>query len=193
MTNPNRSKDEGFESLRTHRDFLLRYARARVQEPALAEDAVQETLIAALDHRDRFQGRAKLRTWLTAILRNKIIDLVRTRRRALPDDALALGEDADVDAMFDVKGEWVDPPADWGRPDAALESNQFWEVYRSCSRALPERDALVFAMSEELNLSSEEICKEMRISTSNLHVILYRARQKMRSCLSNNWFGTRDR
>jgi RNA polymerase sigma-70 factor, ECF subfamily len=134
------------------------------------------------------QGRAKLRTWLTVILRNKIVDLIRSRNRALPADALALGSDDSTDTMFDAKGEWVDPPADWGMPDAALESKQFWRAYRDYTQSLSERDALAFTMREELGLSSEEICKKMNISTDNLHVILYRARQKLRSCLSENWF-----
>src|SRR3990172_10615569 len=88
-------RDDHAQSLETHRKYLLRYAQFHLHDAALAEDAVQDTLIAALAQRDRFQGRSQLRTWLTGILKHKIIDLTRSRGRGLPVDALVLGEDSD--------------------------------------------------------------------------------------------------
>ena len=127
------------------------------------------------------------------ILKHKIIDLTRSRGRGLPADAFSLGEDEAPGAgSFNAKGRWVDPPADWGMPDAALESSQFWEVYQECCRHMSKRDAMVFSMREVMGLSSEEICKKIEISTTNLHVILFRARLSLRSCMSKNWFGTTD-
>ena len=183
-------RDEHAQGLETHRKYLLRYAQFHLHDASLAEDAVQDTLIAALAQREGFQGRSQLRTWLTGILKHKIIDLTRSRGRALPADALALSEDDEsTDGSFSPKGKWVDPPADWGRPDAALESSQFWRVYQECCRRMSKRDALVFSMREVMGLSSEEICKKIEISTTNLHVILFRARLSLRSCMSKNWFG----
>jgi RNA polymerase sigma-70 factor (ECF subfamily) len=183
--------DEDFaNTLESHRKYLLRYALFQLHDPSLAEDAVQDTLIAALAQRDSFQGHSQFRTWLTAILKNKVIDLVRKRGRGLPADAMQLGEEDDsVDSAFNAKGRWIDPSADWGLPDAALESSQFWRVYQECCSRMPERHAAVFSMREVMGMSAEEICKKLEISTSNLHVILYRARSSLRSCMTKNWFG----
>ena len=184
-------QDDQAQTLEAHRKYLQRYALFHLRDPSLAEDAVQDTLIAALAQRDGFQGRSQLRTWLTGILKHKIIDLTRSRGRGLLADALVLGEDAEsTGGSFDAKGHWVDPPADWGMPDAALEASQFWRVYRECCRRMSGRDALVFSMREVMGLSSEEICKKIEITTTNLHVILFRARLSLRSCMGKNWFGT---
>lgn len=177
------------KTLESHRKYLLRYAFFQLRDASLAEDAVQDTLIAALAHRDDFHGRSQLRTWLTAILNHKVIDLVRKRGRGLPADAMLLGEDEPADSAFYARGRWIDPPADWGLPDTALESNQFWHVYQECCQGMPERHALAFSMREVMGMSSEEICKKLEISTSNLHVILYRARLSLQSCMTKNWFG----
>jgi len=183
-------ENEHAHSLETHRTYLQRYAQFHLRDSSLAEDAVQDTMMAALAQREQFQGRSQLRTWLTVILKNKIIDLTRSRIRGLPADAVALGEDTDSgDGSFNANGKWVDPPADWGRPDAALESSQFWRVYQECCQRLSERDAQVFSMREVMGMASEEICKKLEISTSNLHVILFRARSSLRTCLGKHWFG----
>ena len=184
-------QNEHAHSLETHRKYLQRYALFHLRDLSLAEDAVQETMMAALAQRERFQGRSQLRTWLTVILKNKIIDLTRSRGRGLPTDVIALGENTDSeDGSFNPNDKWVDPPADWGMPDAALESSQFWRVYQECCKRMSKRDALVFSMREVMGLSSEEICKKIEITTTNLHVILFRARLNLRSCMSKNWFGT---
>lgn len=176
-------------SFEAHRNYLQHYALRELRDPTLAEDAVQETLVSAIAQHQRFEGRSQLRTWLTVILKRKIVDLIRSRGRALPANALVLGsgEDSGEDG-FDAQGNWIDPPASWGMPDAALESSQFLRVYQGCSQRLSERDALVFSMREVEGLSTQEICSRMNISTTNLHVILFRARQSLRSCIGENWF-----
>lgn len=176
--------------LESHRDYLVRFALFMLRDSALAEDAVQETFISALASHEEFQGRSQLRTWLTAILKNKVFDLVRSRSKGPPmvssDD---FREDGGRDSAFGERGQWIDPPSNWGLPDAALESNQFWETYLKCCKVMPERHALVFSMREVLDLSAEEICKKLELTTSNLHVILFRARQSLRACMTKNWFG----
>src|SRR3990172_2035954 len=89
-------RDDHAQGLETHRKYLLRYAQFHLHDAALAEDAVQDTLMAALAQRERFEGRSQLRTWLTGILKHKIIDLTRSRSRGLPADAVALGEDGEA-------------------------------------------------------------------------------------------------
>jgi len=184
-------EDDPAQSLETHRKYLHRYALFHLRDPALAEDAVQETLIAALAQRDRFQGRSQLRTWLTGILKHKVVDLIRSRDRELPQDRSALEETGEsVERAFNAKGHWIEPPADWRSPDTALEARQFWRVYEECCRRMSRRDALVYSMREVMGLSSEEICKKLELTTTNLHVILFRARMRLRSCMNENWFGT---
>ena len=160
-------EEDQAQLLETQRKYLQRYALFHLRDASLAEDAVQDTLMAALAQHERFQGRSQLRTWLTGILKHKIIDLTRSRSRGLPADAFALGEDGESDdGSFNAKGKWVDPPADWGMPDAALESSQFWRVYQECCQRMSKRDALVFSMREVMGLSSEEICKKIELSTT---------------------------
>ena len=184
-------QDDLAQSLEAHRKYLQRYAQFHLRDASLAEDAVQDTLMAALAQRDRFEGRSQLRTWLTGILKHKIIDMTRSRSRGLPANTVSLGEDSEsFSDSFNAKGKWVDTPADWGMPDAALESNQFWLVYQECCKRMSKRDAMVFSMREVMGLSSEEICKKIEITTTNLHVILFRARLSLRSCMNKNWFGT---
>ena len=178
------------QSLEAHRKYLHRYALFHLRDPALAEDAVQETLLAALAQRDRFQGRSQLRTWLTGILKHKVVDLIRSRDRGPPQVAEMPDEDGESAGLaFNAKGHWIDPPADWRSPDTALEARQFWRVYQDCCQRMSRRDALVYSMREVMDLSSEEICKKLELTTTNLHVILFRARMRLRSCINENWFG----
>src|SRR3954465_4314075 len=106
------------------RTYLLRYASLQLRDRAAAEDAVQDTLLAALAGESGFAGRSNLRTWLTGILKHKIIDAVRKQAR----EATLLPPEPDVsefDPLFDETGHWREPPADWGDPHALLQQKQF--------------------------------------------------------------------
>lgn len=185
--------DEGdlANDIAAQRGYLLRYAMFHLRDAAHAEDAVQDTLIAALAHRDQFAGRSQLRTWLTGVLKHKIIDQVRRREREVPTEAVeGLGEEdpANATGPFTAAGRWAELPGKWKMPEAALESAQFWRVYEKCCGLMPARYALVFSMREVMEMTSGEICKELGLSESNLHVILFRARVRLRSCMTRNWF-----
>ncbi len=180
---------DGAQALEQHRSYLVRYARFHMRDAALAEDAVQDTLMAALAQIATFEGRSALRTWLTTILKRKIIDQMRRHDRQMPRDAISIDDEHSAsETVFDAGGRWRDPPSDWGHPDAALESRQFWQVYETCCQHMPERQALVFSMREVMGLSTEVICKELDISTSNLHVLIYRARLSLQACMTKGWF-----
>jgi RNA polymerase sigma-70 factor (ECF subfamily) len=178
--------------LDTHGDSLYRFALLRVRDRAVAEDLVQETLLSALRARDRFAGAASERTWLVAILKNKIIDHFRRQRLEAP---LPEGDDPDevVDSLFhgQPEGHWAQSPAAWAHPEAALEQTQFWRVMQECLEALPERQARIFVLSEIDNVGTEELCKLLSASTSNVWVMLHRARLRLRECLEQRWFATR--
>jgi RNA polymerase sigma-70 factor (ECF subfamily) len=175
-----------------HRGYLLRVARLQLRDEALAEDVVQETLLAALAG-SGFSGRSSLRTWLTGILKHKIVDAIRKKRRE-PTTASAFGDIEseldieDLDAMFNERGGWNAKPADWGDPEAALDRRQFLDMMEICLERLPPNTARVFMMREVMELDTDEICKELAINANNLWVILYRARMALRQCLEKNWF-----
>ncbi|MGE5169039.1 MAG: sigma-70 family RNA polymerase sigma factor [Rudaea sp.] len=178
-----------------HRRYLLRVARLELRDAELAEDVVQETLVAALAGRSGFSGRSSVKTWLTGILKHKIVDAIRQRQRQ-PRSFASLDEEADLDdfdAMFRDDGHWEAPPADWGDPEQALSRREFMDVLELCLEKLPPNTARVFVMREVLELTTDEICKELTITANNLWVILYRARMALRACVEQNWFADRAR
>lgn len=181
-----------------HRDLenlrpaLMRFAVLQLRNDTLAEDVVQDTLIAVLEKPERFGGRSSLRTYVTGILKHKIVDALRASSRELQIDTRDDQSEADViDALFRPDGHTVDMPRAWGDPDAALEQTDFFRVLEVCMERLPAKTARIFMMREWLELETDEICKELRISTSNAWVMLYRARIQLRECLDLNWFGNR--
>jgi RNA polymerase sigma-70 factor (ECF subfamily) len=174
--------------LNGHRPQLLKYALLQLRNQAQAEDAVQETLMAALRGADSFAGGSSVRTWLIGILKHKIIDIMRksSREQSL-DEHEASAED--LDALFLPDGHHADRPADWGNPEEALSRQRFFEVLEQCMASLPKATAQAFAMREVMGLETGEICATLRISTSNCWVLLFRARMRLRECLERNWIG----
>ncbi|MDO6681292.1 RNA polymerase factor sigma-70 [Oceanobacter sp. 5_MG-2023] len=177
------------------RHQMLSFARLQLNDDHLAEDAVQEALAGALKNADAFKRQAALKTWVFAILKNKITDILRQKYRSqehmLPDDddGCKNGEELD-DQLFDHRGHWQadERPQHWGAPQRLVYERQFWQVFDACLNHLPAQQARVFMMREFLELSSNEICSAQSVSVSNLHVLLYRARLQLRECLENNWF-----
>lgn len=182
--------DESF--LAALRRQMLRFAALQLSDAQLAEDAVQEALVGALRNADSFSGRAALKTWVFSILKHKIADLLRQRMR-LVDASSLLHEDEegeDFAVLFDRSGHWHadERPAAWGNPHESLRESQFWQVFEACLDHLPGRQARVFMMREFVELESDEICATVGVSVSNLNVMLYRARVRLRECLENRWF-----
>ena len=177
-----------------HRAYLLRIAVLQLRDGDLAEDVVQDTLLAALQGEAGFSGRSSLKTWLTGILKHKIVDAIRKRSR---EPAMSsLDEECqidDFDALFDETGHWESPPSDWGNPEAQLGRQQFFDIVEFCLEKLPPNTARVFMMREVMELDSNEICKELSITSTNLWVILYRARVALRLCLEQHWFAANGR
>ena len=179
------------DQLESHRSYLYRVAKLQLRDDALAEDVVQETLLAALSG-SGFSGKSSLKTWLTGILKHKIVDVIRRKQRE-PLLASTFDDECDIEDLDGLVrspfGAWDSPPADWGDPEQALNRSQFFDMMDFCLEKLPPNTARVFVMREVLELESEEICKELQITANNLWVILYRARMSLRECLELNWFG----
>ncbi|BAL23207.1 RNA polymerase factor sigma-70 [Azoarcus sp. KH32C] len=188
--------DDAFvESLRRQ---MLRFATLQLSDRDLAEDAVQEALVGALRNAASFSRRSALRTWVFAILRNKIADILRHKERVVDAGSLRRDddeEDEDFSALFDQRGYWQadSHPAAWGNPQESLREQQFWRIFEICLDGLPPGQARVFMMREFIELESNEICAAAGVTMSNLNVMLYRARMRLRECLELRWFANGER
>lgn len=170
--------------VQAERPYLLRYASLQLRDRHAAEDVVQETLLAALAGEAGFAGRSNLRTWLTGILKHKIVDAIRRASR----EATAITDDTELELLFDERGHWIEMPAAWDQADASLEQKQFFAALEDCLARLPAKTAQVFMMREHLGYETGDICKELAVTPTNCWVLLYRARVALRECLQQNWF-----
>lgn len=180
------------QELQDMRPALHRFALLQLRNAVHADDAVQETLLAVLEKPDNFAGKSSLRTYVIGILKFKIIDHLRLsgRESALADLGSEEQSDSDlIDTLFNTQGHHITPASNWGAPEATLEQQDFFRTLELCLEKLPPQTSRVFMMREWLELSTEEICKELGLTTSNLWVLLYRARLRLRECLDLNWFG----
>jgi RNA polymerase sigma-70 factor (ECF subfamily) len=180
-----------------HGDYLFRYAMMRLRDTTRAEDAVQETFLAALKGGKSFAGRSAEKSWLVGILKNKIADYYRkaSRETSFTDMEFYSDEESDrfvPDGLF--KDGWIHElgPQEWSNPGASLDSEMFWQTYRDCSNKLPKKVGTVFTLREVDDIEGREICAMLNISESNLWVMLHRARMALRRCMEANWFGRKD-
>ena len=172
-------------------DQLYRYAYTRVKNQMVAEDLVQETFLAALAGIDGFEGRSSEKTWLTAILKNKIIDHFRKMGRERMNDSQ--DNEKQLDHFFHENGNWRDKPERWdATPEKVLHQKEFWNIFSRCLLELSDRLRITFSLRELEGLGCDEICKVLSVSSSNCWVMLYRARMLLRRCLGVNWFGGKD-
>ncbi|MDP3679134.1 MAG: sigma-70 family RNA polymerase sigma factor [Methylotenera sp.] len=176
--------------LNDHGDYLYRFALARLRDSHLAEDAVQETMLSAIKS-NSFEGNSSARTWLTGILKHKMIDLQRKQFREQPiSDLIDLdATDTSMDDFFDQSGHWLDKPQTFNMPDNSLEQKQFLSVLDNCLNKLPKKLKAIFMLRDVHETDNENICKELDISATNAWVMLYRARMGLRKCLELNWTG----
>jgi RNA polymerase sigma-70 factor (ECF subfamily) len=176
--------------LEEHGAALYRYALTHLRDEHKAEEAVQETLLAALQARERFSGGATVRTWLVGILKHKIIDdFRRAAREVALDEPDEVAEETMGEDSFAPDGHWSTRLADWGDPVQALESSQFLAILQRCLDALPPRLSRLFWLREVMEENSESICKELAITPTNLWTMLHRSRLGLRQCLDRNWVG----
>ena len=177
-----------------HGDYLFRFAMLKLRDEHLAEDAVQETLLAALQGRQNFAGDSAERTWLVGILKHKVVDLIRKKVREPTlvnvDEEMEFGEDEVTDAMFDNTGHWVTPCQDWGSPDKVLEQKRFWAILNECLKRLPPQLAMLYSLREISGMETEDICKDLNITPTNSWVMLHRARLGLKQCFELTWLGS---
>ena len=169
--------------LAEHIDYLRRFARSRMRDEDLAEEAVQETLLAALESGDRFAARAKLRTWLTGILLHKIHDEFRRgAREGLHRHARDDGTDA---AQGPIEESIASPE---GGPDHAVHCRELRAAIDRALAALPPRQKEAFLLKEVSGLETEQLQRLLGVSTGNVWVLLHRARTHLQAALSREGF-----
>jgi RNA polymerase sigma-70 factor (ECF subfamily) len=174
-------------------DYLFKHAMTRLRDPTKAEDAVQETFLAALKGGKAFAGRSGEKSWLVGILKNKICDHYRRASRETPFTDLGFYPDEENGCFVAKgvhKGAWIHElgPREWPHPGESLDHEEFWQAYRDCSGKLPKNVAAVFNLREVDDLDSKRICRMLNISEGNLWVMLHRARMALRRCLETHWF-----
>lgn len=173
--------------VKLHADYLYNFAIGRINEHDLAKDLVQDTFFAGLKAMDNFQGLASERTWLVAILKRKIIDYYRKINSNKGKAEVKMNFYADGER----EGEWIEErvPSNWNNEiEKQIENEELNFALEKCINNLPEKYAMVFRMKTIQQLETEDICKELEITSSNLWVIIHRARTQLRKCMEDNWF-----
>lgn len=181
--------DAGY--LSTLRQQMVKFAQLHLNDAHQAEDAVQEALTGALLGAQKFSGRAALKTWVFAILKNKVADVLRHKQRMV--DASSLCKENEEDAtndLFDQRGHWLadSRPTAWDDPEASLAQQQFWFMFEACLDGVPAQQSRVFMMREFMGFETDEICQTVGITSANVFVMLHRARLRLRECLEQRWF-----
>lgn len=168
-------------------DYLYNYAVVRVNDNDTAKDLVQETFFAGLKSAENFEGKSTERTWLVSILKRKIIDYYRKINSKKGQ--------AEVRMNFydsgENEGNWIEErvPQSWeNEAEKNIENNELKSQLEKCIDYLPEKYGMVFRMKTIQEFDTEDICKELDISPSNLWVIIHRARTQLRKCMEDNWF-----
>ena len=177
-----------FETLAEQRPYLMKVARLELRDEHQAEDCVSDVLTQAFEHRDKFRGDSSLRTWLTSILKNRCIDLLRKQWREQPLEETPSGEQ-DFDNLFDETGHYAEMPSHVRDPAELCQEEGFLVAVQNCIDRLPKRIGQVFVLREVFGSETTELCKDLGLTTSNVWVQLYRARMMLRTCLEQGGFG----
>lgn len=154
------------EQLGKLRPRLMSFALRRLRNRELAEDAVQDTLLAALEGRSRFAGGSSLATWAVGILKHKIADAARASTKAEP---------IDYDALVSHDHD----------PAAGLERRRMLDAVDAGLKRLPSCAARVFVLREVMGMNPGEVCRELSISEPNCWVMHHRARMRLRSLVAH--------
>jgi len=175
-----------WQEIAAERPFLLRLARLQLSSDAEAEDAVQEALTGAMRGCAGFRGQSSLRSWLTGILRHKLVDTIR--QRGAPSWSAGADDGFDLDSLFTGDDAWhPDTFVNHVCGETLAARRQLLDIVELCMRRLPEQTARLFLMREYLGMELAEIEDSAAVSAGNLRVILYRARMRLRECTVRGW------
>lgn len=168
-------------------DQMLGYTVVRVANRDIAKDLVQETFFVALRSKDNYRGEISEKNWLYLILRSRILDHYKKKKEVLASQLA--GEGSESDDHFGVEdGIWraEAAPAEW-EADRMVQSKEFMNVLNQCRSKLSDMQQAVFTMKFIDGESSDDICKELDLTSSNYWVLVHRAKLHLRKCLEMNW------
>ena len=179
-----------FTALAAQRAYLLKIARLELRDETLAEDMVSDVLTQAFERRHQFRGTSSLKTWLTSILKHRIIDLLRKQWREQPLE-LESSDDPDqtIERIFDSSGHYLHLPTAVRDPEELSQEDGFLAAVQLCVDKLPKRIGQVFVLREVFGTDTKDLCKDLGLTASNVWVQLYRARMMLRTCLERGGFG----
>ena len=155
---------------------LLRAGRGMGFSLDEAQDLAQSGFVALMESIGRFEGRSHIRTFLFGIFYNKVSEHLRERQKADQSDLI----DDVMESRFDLKGRWRQPPADI---EQGVFGREVREMVQDCLETVPRAQRIAFYLREVEEMQTEEICKKMDVSGTNLGVMLFRARNRLRECL----------
>ena len=172
-------------------DYLLRYAMFRLNDEAQCEDLVQETFLSALKAKDNFKGNSSEKTWLTSILKNKIIDEYRKKNKQVLDT----DEDLIYSNFFERADEdsagWkaTTLPQLWDNSTLDnMNTREYHKILHECIRKLNDKHIAILQEKYFEESSSDKICKDFNISKSNYWTTMHRINLTLRNCLELTWF-----
>lgn len=168
-------------------DGLYLRACTAVSDKSIAEDLVQETFISAYQSFDTFRSESSPRTWLFAILNNKINDHFRSKQRV----PVVSKELEFFGYFFDEYGHWrtAECPQHWSEADDhLLDNGEFRNTLQKCRGNLPEHWNMVLLLKYIDQRDGKEICQDLNISPSNFWQLMHRAKLQLRKCLEVHWF-----
>ncbi|MBD1394205.1 sigma-70 family RNA polymerase sigma factor [Mucilaginibacter glaciei] len=171
-------------------DYLFAYTITRIQDEEQARDLVQETFLAGLQGLQKYAGKSSERTWLTGILKNKIIDVYRKKSSGLKTQEINTADGEVLDFFNGTDGHWKQEhrPQNFGLNDFdPLANKELNQVLQRCMRKLPALWLSVFTMKHMDDEETDVVCAELRISSANFWVIIHRAKLNLRACLQKNW------
>ena len=172
-----------------HADYLYAYTITRINDEEQAKDLVQETFLAALEKTANFEGKSSERTWLTAILKNKIVDVYRKKSSGLKTMDIKTAEQEQND-FFAEDGHWIGDhgPKEFGVEDKDhIVGKEFDHILKKCMEKLPALWMAVFTMKHIDEEQTDKICTELKVTSSNFWVIIHRTKLNLRACLQKNW------
>ncbi len=173
--------------IKNYSDYLLNYTITKVDGREVAKDLVQETFFAGLKSMKNFKGEASERTWLVAILKRKIIDHYRkiNSNKGKAEVRMSFNSDGDEDKDW-LESKAADPFA--SNAETNIENSELALAIQECLSKLPKKQRDIFKRKTIEEYDTEAICNEFDISSSNLWVIIHRARVAMASCMEAKWF-----
>jgi RNA polymerase sigma-70 factor (TIGR02943 family) len=170
-------------------DYLYNYTIARVNDHEIAQDIIQDTFLAALKSAKNYKGDASERTWLISILKRKIIDHYRKVNSKKGKAEVKMGPI--LNREDEAAGDWLEEKVKdpfMLNAEYQIENEELGLAIHFCLSNLPAKQAEVFKMKTIDGYDTETICNDLNITSSNLWVLIHRARTSLVACLEKNWF-----